>query len=130
MKLLALDYGARRCGVAVSDPSGTLARPLATIERVGSPAGLAALLELIEREAPERIVIGLPLTPGGAEGAQAASTRAFAGRLRGRCPIPIELVDERLTTSIARTRGTTSTTPEDARAAAVLLEDVLHRDRG
>ncbi|MGH3102676.1 MAG: RuvX/YqgF family protein, partial [Gaiellaceae bacterium] len=62
MKVLALDYGTARTGVAVSDPTGTLARPLCVVERAGSGAGLARLAELIGAEDAEQVVVGLPLT--------------------------------------------------------------------
>ena len=62
MKVLALDYGAARTGVAVSDATGTLARPLTVVERAASEAGLRQLVELVAAEGAERIVVGLPLT--------------------------------------------------------------------
>ena len=64
MKVLALDFGSARTGVAVSDSTGTLARPRGVIERAGTDTGLDSLLELIREEAPERIVVGMPITSG------------------------------------------------------------------
>ncbi len=128
MTVLALDYGARRTGVAVSDPSETLARPLETVERVGGPAGLADLLAIVRRERPDLILVGLPRTPGGALGKQAQATQAFIGRLRRECQTPIQTEDERFTTTLAErvaSRSTTSST--DSRAAAVLLQGFLDR---
>ena len=127
MKLLAIDHGTRRTGLAVSDETGLLARPLVVIERVGSPAGMTDLLEVIGTEAPDLVIVGLPRTPSGEEGEQAQAVRAFVGRLRRACPAPIELVDERLTTRIAAARG--GRAAEDARAAAVLLQGVLDARR-
>ena len=133
-KALALDYGSARTGVAVSDPSGTLARPLCVVEQVGGKSGMAELCAIIEREAPEVVVVGLPLTLRGERGSQAVETEAFIARLRSRCRIPILTEDERLTTSIARRMPTTSRrrTPasEDAQAAAVLLQTFLDRRAG
>ena len=130
-KALALDYGSARTGVAVSDPSGTLARPLGIVEKVGAKSGMAELCAIIEREAPEVVVVGLPLTLRGERGAQAVETEAFIARLRSRCRIPILTEDERLTTSIARRMPTTSRrrrpTSDDAQAAAVLLQTFLDR---
>jgi putative holliday junction resolvase len=133
-KALALDYGSARTGVAVSDPSGTLARPLCVVERVGGKGGLAELCAIIEREGPGVVVVGLPLTLRGERGAQAVETEAFIARLRNRCRIPILTEDERLTTSIARRQMPTSSrrrssTPasDDAQAAAVLLQTYLDR---
>jgi len=130
-KALALDYGSARTGVALSDPSGTLARPLCVVEKVGAKSGMAELCAIIEREAPEVVVVGLPLTLRGERGPQAVETEAFIARLRSRCRIPILTEDERLTTSIARRMPTTSrrrtATGEDAQAAAVLLQTFLDR---
>jgi len=123
VKVLALDYGSARTGVAVSDPSGVIARPLTVVEQVGTKLGAERLLALIAEEQPEQIVVGLPLTLRGEHGKQALETEAFARRLRERVTVPVELFDERLTTVLAA--RTPSDTPEDARAAAHLLESFL-----
>jgi putative Holliday junction resolvase len=117
VKVLALDYGSARTGVAVSDPTGTLARPLATIDRVGEPAGFDRLLAVISDEAPERIVVGLPLTLRGEHGAQARATDRFVDALREATDVPIESYDERFTSTLAD--------GDDARAAAHLLSSYL-----
>jgi putative Holliday junction resolvase len=124
-RILALDHGSARCGCAVSDPSGTLATPLAVVEQPDSRKGLAAIVQLVEEQRIERVVVGLPLTLRGEEGAQAAEARRFAERLQRRVKIPVELHDERLTTRLAERSGG----PEDAdsRAAAHLLETYLAR---
>ena len=77
VKVLALDYGAARTGVAVSDPTGTVARPLDVVERAGTDAGIARLLELARREGVEHVVVGLPVTLRGEHGSQAEETRRF-----------------------------------------------------
>ena len=77
MKVLALDYGAARTGVAISDATGTLARPLVVVERAASAAGLRELAELVAAEGAELIVVGLPLTLKGDHGAQADETAQF-----------------------------------------------------
>jgi putative Holliday junction resolvase len=123
MKVLALDYGSARTGVAVSDPTGTLARPVGVVERVGTEAGLAELLEVIRAENPERIVVGLPLTMRGVRGEQARETDEFVEALRGATAIPVESFDERFTTDLAA--QTPSAASEDARAAAHLLSSYL-----
>jgi putative Holliday junction resolvase len=128
VKVLALDYGSARTGVAVSDETGTLATPLQTIERVGSAAGMAALLAIAER--PGLIVVGLPRTPSGERGSQAGASVAFAGRLRARVEVPVELEDERYTTTIAQRTSRSKASGLDARAAAVLLQSVLDRRAG
>jgi putative Holliday junction resolvase len=122
VKVVAVDYGSARTGVAVSDPTGTIARPLGVVERAGSEAGLARLAELIRTEAAERVVVGLPLTLRGERGAQARETEAFLEALRGAVDVPVESFDERFTTQLASGGGDA---PEDARAAAHLLESYL-----
>ena len=123
VKVLALDYGSARTGVAVSDPSGVIARPLTVVERVGTKPGVERLLALIANEQPEQIVVGLPLTLRGEHGKQARETEAFVQRLRRSVTMPVELFDERRTTVLAA--RTPSDAPEDARAAAHLLESFL-----
>lgn len=125
-RVLALDYGAARCGCALSDPTGTLATPLAVVERPGTRRGMAALVALAEERGVERIVVGLPLTLAGAEGGQAQETRAWAEKLQRRLPrVPVELEDERLTTRQALRSG--GRAGLDSRAAAHLLEGHLAR---
>ena len=121
MKVLALDFGRARTGVAVSDPSGTIARPLEIVERAGSEAGLARLAELVHEEEAERVVVGLPLTLRGERGEQARETEAFVEQLRAVISVPVESYDERFTTRLAQT----APGPDDARAAAHLLSSYL-----
>ena len=123
MKVLALDYGSARTGVAVSDPTGTLARPLCVIERAGTGRGLARLAALIGAEDAERVVVGLPLTLRGEHGAQAVETEQFVEALRAVVDVPVETFDERFTTALATQSGADA--PEDARAAAHLLSSYL-----
>jgi putative holliday junction resolvase len=123
VKVLALDYGSARTGVAVSDPTGTLARPLEVVERAASDDGIARVLELARREGVERIVVGLPVTLRGERGAQAEETERFVERLRAATGLPVESFDERFTTALARSADTRA--PEDAVAAAHLLTGYL-----
>jgi len=124
MRVLALDYGAARTGVAVSDPTGTLARPLGVVERAASTAGLRRLAELVAAEGAERVIVGLPLTLRGEAGAQAQETAEFVASLVALLEVPVESFDERFTTTLAAS-GPSSGAPEDARAAAHLLESWL-----
>jgi len=117
VKVLALDYGSARTGIAVSDPTGVVARPVGVAEKVGTTAGLKQLLAAIAAEAPERIVVGLPLTLSGEHGEQARETLEFVETLRGAVEIPVETYDERFTSSLAG--------GDDARAAAYLLSSYL-----
>src|SRR3954470_2692051 len=105
MRILALDHGAARCGCAISDPSGTLATPLAVVERPDTKRGLATLARLVEEQGVEGVVVGLPLTLSGEEGHQAGEARTFAERLERRVSVPVELHDERLTTRVAGRPG-------------------------
>lgn len=125
VKVLALDYGSARTGVAVSDATGTLARPLTVVERAASAAGLRRLAELVTAEQPERIIVGLPLTLRGEAGHQAEETACFVAALRAAVSVPVESYDERFTTSLAARAPSSSRAPEDARAAAHLLESYL-----
>ena len=123
MKVLALDYGSARTGVAVSDPTGTLARPLEVVERAASEAGLARLAELVRAEGAERVVVGLPLTLRGEHGLQAQETERFVEALRAAVDVPVESFDERFTTTLAGQDA--GGAAEDARAAAHLLASYL-----
>ncbi len=123
MKVLALDYGSARTGVAVSDPTGTLARPLEVVERAASEAGLARLAELVRLEGAERVVVGLPLTLRGEHGLQARETDRFVESLRAVVDVPVESFDERFTTTLAAQDA--GGAAEDARAAAHLLASYL-----
>jgi putative Holliday junction resolvase len=123
MRILALDPGEARCGCAVSDPSGTLATPLAAVDRPGTRRGLARLAALTAELDAEAVVVGLPLTLAGEEGFQAERAREFAERLRARVRVPVELYDERLTTRMADAQG--GAADPDSRAAAHLLESYL-----
>ena len=120
MKVVALDYGSARTGVAVSDPTGTIARPLGVIERAASEDGLAQVGRIVRDEGAERVVVGLPLTLRGEHGAQARETDAFVEALRAALDVPVESYAERFTTGLAASVGSTEA-PEYARAAAHLL---------
>jgi len=123
VKVLALDYGAARTGVAVSDATGTIARPLRVVGRAATEDGLAELRRLVAQHEVERVVVGLPLTLRGEHGAQAVETDAFVEALRAVVDVPVETYDERFTTTLAAREG--GAAEEDARAAAHLLESYL-----
>jgi putative holliday junction resolvase len=123
VKVLALDFGSARTGVAVSDPTGTIARPLCVVERAATDDGLSELERLVSDEGAEQVVVGHPLTLRGERGDQARVTERFAAALRDRLDIPVLLFDERFTTDLAQ--QSPSATAEDARAAAHLLSSYL-----
>jgi putative Holliday junction resolvase len=117
MKVLALDYGSARTGVAVSDPTGTVARPVGVVAKVNTSAGFDELCALVRTEAPELVVVGLPLTLRGEHGEQARETAEFVERLRAAVEARVEMWDERFTSVLAE--------DDDAKAAAHLLSSFL-----
>jgi len=123
VKVLALDFGSARTGVAVSDPTGVIARPLCVVERAATESGLAELVRLVRDEDAEEVVVGHPLTLLGERGEQARETERFADSLRALVDVPVLLFDERFTTDLAQ--QSPSATAEDARAAAHLLSSYL-----
>ena len=125
MRVVALDHGEARCGVAVSDPTGELVTPLDVVERPDTRRGIARIAEIVREREAEMVLVGLPLTLAGEEGAQAGAARAFAERLSAAVSVPVALHDERLTTRMAdRTGGSAAS---DSVAAAHLLESWLMR---
>jgi putative holliday junction resolvase len=123
LKILAVDFGSARTGIAVSDPTGTVARPLTVVERAASGSGLAELARLIGEEGAERVVVGLPLTMRGERGEQARETERFIDALRDATNVPVETFDERFTTDLAERMP--GRAPKDAAAAAHLLASYL-----
>jgi putative holliday junction resolvase len=124
LRVLALDYGSARCGVAVSDPSGTLATPLEPVLRPASRRGFARVVGLVTELQAGRVLVGLPLSLSGGDSAQTTETRAFAAKLAAAVAVPVELYDERFTTSLAAQAGGSGSL--DSRAAAVLLDEWLN----
>jgi putative Holliday junction resolvase len=124
LRVLALDYGTARCGCAISDPTGTLVRPLSAVE----PPDAGRIAELAREHEAERVVVGLPVSLGGEEGEQARLSRAFAAELEGLLEVPVEMYDERLTTTMAeRSAREGAQGDPDSLAAAHLLESYLTR---
>jgi len=123
VRVLALDYGAARTGVAVSDATGTIAKPLEVIDRAGTARGLDRIRALVREQGAELVVVGLPVTLRGELGHQAQETDEFVRALRKALDVPVETYDERFTTRIAAQAP--GDAPEDARAAAHLLESFL-----
>jgi len=137
-RLLGVDWGERRIGLALSDESQTLAQPLATLtRRTGKRFPMKDLLAQLERHRVHGIVVGLPLEASGAEGEPARAARALAEDIARRSGRPVELVDERFTTARVRravhemggkTRGRAGDV--DALAATLLLQHYLDSRRG
>jgi putative Holliday junction resolvase len=136
MRILGLDLGSKRIGVALSDPDGTIASPLTTLERQGGQRDLAALAELARLHEVGAIVVGLPLHMDGRRGPEAEAARAFARRLAAATGLPVETLDERLTTVEAERalresgrKGKERRAVIDSVAAAILLRTWLELRR-
>lgn len=140
MRLLGVDFGGRRLGLALSDPSGSLARPWRTVERSGDDAAVATTLarEIAtlagEEDGLSAVVVGLPARLDGSPNEMTARVEAFAATLRARVRVPVELQDERLSSHEAESRLASSERDWrkrkarlDAAAAAVILQDYLDR---
>ena len=137
-RLLGVDWGERRIGLALSDETRTLAQPLTTLtRRTGKRFPMREFLTLLEQHAVTGIVVGLPLDQDGAEAEAATAARALAGDIARRSGQPVELWDERLTTARAlgavramggSTRGRKDDV--DALAATLLLQHYLDAKRG
>ena len=133
MRVVALDYGSARCGVAVSDPTGVLATPLEAVLKPAGRSGMGAILALVRELEAERVVVGLPLRLSGGDSEQTREARAFAAVLEKRLDgVPVELYDERFTTLLAQRDGggEGARASEDSRAAAHLLASWLERHAG
>jgi putative Holliday junction resolvase len=135
--MLGLDYGGRRIGVAVSDPTGTLASPLETLtRRAGKRPPLTTLEALARNQEVEALVVGLPLTLSGEEDAWCAEVREVGDELGRRLGLPVHYVDERMTSVRAERAVRASGLPRrqredkariDAAAAALILQAYLDR---
>jgi putative Holliday junction resolvase len=136
-RLLGVDWGELRIGLALSDETQLLASPLETlVRRAGKRVPMPRLLELVAEHRPVGLVVGLPLTSEGTEEASAAAARALAGTIARRTGLPLEFWDERMSTAralaaIREQGGTTRGRREavDALAAAVLLQHFLDARR-
>jgi putative holliday junction resolvase len=124
LKVLALDFGSARTGVAVSDPTGTIAKPVGVVERAATETGLTQLAALIQAEEVELVVVGLPLTLRGERGEQADETERFVTDLRATVDVPVDTFDERFTTDLAE-QTSNGAGSVGAAAAAHLLSSYL-----
>lgn len=145
--ILAIDYGKKRLGLALSDEFGVTSRPYATWTRINRRRDLARLRELVRQEGVRRIVVGLPLRLDGMPSEMSEETRSFAARVEKTLGLPVEMMDERLSSweahetlaaasSDSRTRRDPSgrsearkKTPLDDIAAAIILRDYLDKAR-
>jgi putative Holliday junction resolvase len=134
VRILAIDPGARRLGLAISDPSETIASPLGVIERSAWKADLQRLRKIVEDSAVGEIVVGRPLTMRGEVGAEAREAERFAAKLRAALSVPVVEVDERFSTVAAEramrdagSRAAQRRARRDAVAAALILQPYLDR---
>jgi putative Holliday junction resolvase len=124
VRILGVDHGAARTGLALSDPVGLTCRPLLVVRERDPEALVARVLTVAAEEEVTEIVVGLPRPLAGGRNDQLDQAEAFAGRLRAASPIPVLTWDERFTTKLAE-RGRKKTTPADAVAACHLLQNFL-----
>ena len=132
-RLLAVDVGGKRTGLALGDTLTRMAMPIEVLHVPHGPALLDAIVKAVRAHGPDAIVMGLPLNMDGSEGAAALQARSFADQVRARTGLAVHLQDERLTSfeadqRMARSGRTHGEKRElrDALAAAALLEDFLH----
>lgn len=134
MRVLAIDPGERRLGLALSDPSGTIASPLSVIERSSWTNDLRRIRRVVKEHAVGEVVVGRPLTLRGEVGAQAQEAQRFAARLRAALHVPVTEVDERFSSVAAErvmrdagSRAAERRSRRDAVAAALFLQPYLER---
>jgi putative Holliday junction resolvase len=135
-RVIGIDLGTRRIGVAVTDGLGLTAQPHATLARHGGQRDLEAIGAVVRAFDAERVVLGLPLSPEGEVGRAARSAQAFAERLRAALAVPVDLIDESFSTveaeevllqaNLSRARRKEVV---DRLAAAVILQRWLNRER-
>lgn len=141
MRILALDVGERHTGVAISDPTATIARPLKTIDHRSKKELCSAVVDLLEDYDVERVVVGRPLSLDGHVGPQAERVDQYAQALADRLSVPVVLWDERFSTATAdeilretrkekARRRARSNGEIDAIAAAVILQSYLDSRQG
>jgi len=127
MRYLAIDYGAKRTGLAICDPSETIVSPMLIIE--GQKNLLEKIVDIVEAEGVEAIVLGLPLNMDDSQGPQAKLVLRFADRLKKKLKIPIHLQDERLTSFSAREKlapAEFTLKKKKKRLDAVAAAEILH----
>jgi putative holliday junction resolvase len=136
VRTLAVDPGSKRVGIAISDPTGTIAQALTTVAAAPGDTLAARLAGLARAHDAGRIIVGLPLRMDGTNGPEAAAARALAGQLRAESGLPVELVDERLTSVAAERslieggmRREKRRVSVDRVAATLLLQSHLDRKR-
>ena len=132
MRIMALDVGDSRIGVALSDPLEMLASPLTIIKRLNEASDVRSIVNLVNENKAGRLIVGLPLSLSGEAGMQAQKVKDFAEKLVSVLSIPLEMVDERFSTVMAREymretgKKNRFKKKDDAVAAAVILQSYLN----
>ena len=133
MRIMALDVGDRRIGVAISDPTGLLARQLTIIKRTSEKADVLEVLNVISKYSPGKLIVGLPLSLNGLIGSQAQKVNEFCQILRPSLDIPLEMYDESFSSVDAQThiksgsrKKRSSIKHDDDVAAMVFLQSYLN----
>ena len=134
MKILAIDFGEKRVGLAITDPDRKVAMPLTTLERQSDRAVVAQIAEVVDREGVDQLIVGEPINMDGSRGKSAERAVSFARKLAKQTGLPHEMINESLTSVAARERLVSAGVdlrryPEriDAVAAQLLLEEFLAR---
>lgn len=130
-RLLAVDWGEKRIGLAVTDPDRRIAQPLATLtRRRGRRFPMRALRAHLDEYRPVGVIVGLPLEADGSEGPSARAARETAELIAEKTGLPVVLLDERMTTArAAEADAAGGTVDRDQRAASILLQLFLERER-
>ena len=130
MRILAIDFGEKRIGLATSDETGTLATPRKTLLRGADARAVAEILDFCREEEIGLLLVGLPRSPEGVESPFAGRIRSFAGKLASQTSLPVRFHEETLTSDEAARRLPPGSAREDLdpMAAAVLLEDYLRHE--
>ena len=138
MRILGLDIGNKRIGVAISDALGILASPLLVLEHTSDWKDITTILDLVKQNGVERIIVGMPLSLNGSAGTQAEKVIAFTKQLINKSPVPVVYRDERLTTvtaknlhneSVKKRHSKNTRTEYDAMAAAIILQSFLNETK-
>ena len=137
MRILGIDYGEARTGLAISDDTETVATVIGTVHERDKERLSERITETCIKERVEKIIIGLPKNMDGTEGFRAEHTRKFAAMLQEKIPeLPLEFYDERMTTMVAsrfmmeaNTKGKKKRNAIDALSAQIILQDYLERNR-
>lgn len=124
-RILALDFGRAHTGAAISDPTGSIVRPLEDITDAVTPDGINKIVSMVDKEGVGTVVVGMPVSLTGTMGGQAHETNEFISALKARLPVPVKTWDERFTSKIARAKCRFSSASPHSLAACVILEDFL-----